>query len=77
MTLEEKLQPILTQVFGSPPPADPHVPRTEVAGWTSVAHLNLVLELEDAFDVRLEVEDIEGLGSVSDIVATLERLGAQ
>lgn len=30
----------------------------DIAEWDSVAHLNLISELEDAFDVMFETEDI-------------------
>jgi acyl carrier protein len=72
--MNDKLRTLLTGVLGAPPPADPDVPRDQIAGWTSVAHLNLVLELEEAYDVRFEVEDIEGLHSLRDVENTLARL---
>lgn len=43
----------------------------DVSGWTSVAHLSLVLELEKAFGVTFENEEIVSMGSVA---AILERL---
>ncbi len=47
----------------------------ELPGWTSVAHLSLVLELEKAFNVRFANDEIASLGSVPAIVAALRRKG--
>ena len=43
----------------------------DVEGWDSVGHLNLMLMLEDTFDVQLEVSDMERLTSVPAIVSFL------
>ena len=40
--------------------------------WDSVAHVNLVLALEQEFDIQLEVEEFNQLNSVAAIVAYLE-----
>ena len=47
----------------------------DVPGWTSVAHLSLILELEQQFGVRIGNDEIASLGSVSAIAASLERKG--
>ncbi|GBE23337.1 MAG TPA: acyl carrier protein [Actinobacteria bacterium] len=31
--------------------------------WDSVAHMQLVAEIEDAFDIMLEIEDVIGMSS--------------
>jgi acyl carrier protein len=36
--------------------------------WDSLNHLNLVVELENSFDLGLSMEEIEGLNSVKGIV---------
>jgi acyl carrier protein len=58
-------------VFGQKPPANLNQPRSEVAGWTSLAHLSMIVELEEAFDVQLEVEEIERMNSVQSILDVL------
>lgn len=37
--------------------------------WDSLAHLNLMLALEDAFQLTLTVDDIQALSSVAAILA--------
>lgn len=39
--------------------------------WDSLHQLNLVVELEDAFDITLEPEEISEMTSVSDIVRVI------
>ena len=43
-------------------------------GWTSVAHLSLILELETAFGIAFDNSEIASLGSVA---AILQRLAAK
>jgi acyl carrier protein len=46
--------------------------QNQVPEWDSVAHLNLMLALEDTFNVRLTVQDMQRLTSVPDILRHLE-----
>jgi len=47
-----------------------------VATWDSIAHLNLVMALEQEFGIALEPEEIEQLLSVELIAALMEEKGA-
>lgn len=69
-TLEAVL-PILERMFGHETPADLSQPRSEVAGWTSLAHLDMILELEEVFDIQLEADEIERMTSVQSILDVL------
>jgi acyl carrier protein len=42
-----------------------------VASWDSVHHLNLILALEQAFDLQLDFEEIDRMNSVKQILAVL------
>jgi acyl carrier protein len=46
--------------------------REDCATWDSLAHVNLMLALEDAFHVTLTLDDVAALNSVA---AILDRLG--
>ncbi len=46
----------------------------QIPAWTSVNHLALILELEKAFNVRFDNNEIAALGSVT---AILEKLAAK
>jgi acyl carrier protein len=45
----------------------------QVPGWNSLAHVQIILELERAFDVMFDADEIGALASVGAIVAVLER----
>lgn len=47
----------------------------DVPGWTSVAHLTLVLELEKAFKITFDNDEIVSMGSVSEIIERLNTKG--
>jgi len=47
----------------------------DVPGWTSVAHLTLVLELEKAFKITFDNDEIVSMGSVAAIVERLNTKG--
>lgn len=48
---------------------------TDVPAWDSMGHLNLMMALEQTFDITLEVEDFANLTSVPAILAYLQNLG--
>ena len=49
----------------------------DVPQWDSVAHLSLISELEDAFDVMFESEDILHYGSYLNGIEILKRYGVE
>jgi acyl carrier protein len=44
-----------------------------IATWDSVHHLNLVLALEQEFNLQFEPEEIDQIGNVGQIVALVSR----
>lgn len=48
---------------------------SSIPEWDSIAHLGLIAELEDVFDVALETDDIIDLSSVSEARRILAKLG--
>jgi acyl carrier protein len=47
----------------------------DLAGWDSLAHVNLMMSLEQTFDLFLEVEDFAKLTSVPAILKYLREQG--
>jgi acyl carrier protein len=45
--------------------------QTDVGAWDSLGHINLMVALENTFDITLEVEDFARLTSVPAILAYL------
>jgi acyl carrier protein len=50
--------------------------REEFPGWDSLGHLNLILALEDTFQLTLSVDEIGRLSSVAAILDHLQAIGA-
>lgn len=48
-----------------------------VPQWDSVAHLSLISELEDAFDIMFDSEDILHYGSYENGIKILQRMGVE
>ncbi|MFC1935920.1 acyl carrier protein [Chloroflexota bacterium] len=44
----------------------------QIEGWDSLASVNILLSLEETFDIELPQEDFFGAESIDDIVALLE-----
>ena len=51
------------------------VRREDVAGWDSISHLHLVLELEQTYQIAIGDGEVVELNSLGDIVALLANRG--
>lgn len=49
----------------------------DLAAWDSLGQVNLMMALEQTFDIYIEVEDFDGLQSVAAILEYLTRKGVQ
>jgi len=70
--MEERIKNVMAAVFNIPPDkisndASPH----EIAAWDSLKHMNLILALEEEFDIRFEEAEIASLVSFEIIAATV------
>lgn len=72
--MEEKVIEILKDIFELDE-VDNTCSQTTCEAWDSMGQLNLVAELEDAFDVSLEPEEIGKLKSFDDIINLLHKKG--
>jgi acyl carrier protein len=69
----ETIRDLMADLFGVP--ADritTESSQDDIPEWDSISHLNLMLALEDAFGVSLDVEDIRRLRSVNAILKFVE-----
>ena len=72
--MEEKVLEILKETFELDS-VDKTCSQTTCEAWDAMGQLNLVAELEDAFDVSLEPEEIGTMKSFDDIVRILKEKG--
>lgn len=78
MTVFEKLQDAMATTLQVP--ANKITPSTrdqDIGAWDSVAHVNLMMALEQTFDLYLDVEDFPKLNSVPAIMEYLKAQGIQ
>ena len=73
---EKKLKNILTKVLlVDEATISDSMSRKTVKEWDSMAHLMLVSEIETAFEVTMNDDDIMEIQTVADIKKTLQKLG--
>jgi len=72
----EKLRHAISQTLEVPPEAIAATSSSEdIAGWDSLGHVNLMISIEQIFDVQLDVEDFPKLTSVPAILEYLKNNG--
>lgn len=74
--MEEKLLEILKETFELDT-VDKSISQQNCPAWDSMGQLNLVADLEDAFDVSLEPEEIGEMKCFEDIVSLLKSKGVE
>jgi len=75
-TTDEKLKDILAKVLLlDETKISDGMSRKNVEEWDSMAHLMLVSEIESAFEVTMNDDDIMEIQTVGDIKKTLKKLG--
>ena len=72
--MEEKVLDILKETFELDA-VDKTCSQATCPAWDSMGQLNLVAELEDAFDISLEPEEIGTIRSYEDIIKILREKG--
>ncbi len=76
--MKEKYIQLFVDAFDIP--ADkvgPGVAMNETEGWDSVGHVEFITELEDAFDIMLETEEIIQLNSYEKGIEILKKHGVE
>lgn len=68
----DDLLPVLNRVFSEHRNFNENTTWQDVEEWDSIGHLNLIVELEDVFNVNFSEEEIEGIKSVREIVTAIQ-----
>ncbi len=77
MNTFERLQDTIAQTLQVPAASiGPNTKATDIAAWDSLGHVNLMMSVEQTFDIQLDVEDFPTLTSVPAILAFLKARGA-
>lgn len=70
--MDEKILEIMRSVFGTQD-VTTQSSQTNCDKWDSLRHLNLIVELEDAFELEFEPEEIAEMKSFDVVKACLEK----
>lgn len=68
----KQVQEVFILAMGNTVKVDMDTEKPMVPEWDSLNHLNLIVELESAFDLKLSMKEIEELVSVKKIVELVE-----
>lgn len=76
MSIFKQLQEIIGTTLKVPPEKiTPNTVNEDLATWDSLGHVNLMIALEQSFDIVLDVEDFPNLISVAAIMQYLRDNG--
>jgi len=72
--VEEQVRQVMGDVLNLDPGSiDGSTSKDSTASWDSLSHINLIVALEQEFQVSFDVSEIESMLGYSDILETLER----
>jgi len=76
MTNRERYDAIFCDVFElTPSELGDALEYQSIPAWDSVGHMSLMAELEDAFDISLDMDDVIEFGTYKTGIATLKKYG--
>lgn len=76
--LEERLRPVFAAALDLPPDVDVDTIRYRAdPRWDSLAHMALVVAIEEAFEVELAPEQLIAIDSLASAATILRELGVQ
>ena len=76
MTLQEEVIAVVSRVMKTPASdLSAESGLGSIGGWDSINHTNLVLELENVFDVAFEFDELDRITTVAAILESLQAKG--
>lgn len=73
MTVDQKLQQVFESVLNAPVTISDDTVASEIPGWDSVAHINLMFGIEQAFGIQFRGDELSGFQNVGELKRYLER----
>ncbi len=73
MNTMETLEEVFRQVFDDPGiTLKPETTADDVEGWDSLSHVNLIMAVENRFNVRFNMKEVIGFKNVGDLARCVE-----
>jgi acyl carrier protein len=66
--IENKLIKIIKNTFETDQSIDLMSTKNDISNWDSIGHLNLILDIEEEFDISFSKDEIESIKSVSTLL---------
>lgn len=74
MSIEERLQEIMRDVFDDPSiTIRREMTAADVEGWDSLSHINLIVAIEKDFQLRFNLGEVKSLKNVGEMVDLLTK----
>jgi acyl carrier protein len=72
--LDKRLEKVIREVFPiEEENIDENWTSDDIPDWDSVGHLNLIMEIEKAFDIKIEIEEMFEVEKLGDITRILKK----
>ncbi len=73
MTTLDSLTEVFRKVFDDPSiTLSPETTANDVEGWDSLSHVNLILAVENCFNIRFNHKEVVGFKNVGDLARCVE-----
>lgn len=73
-TTLDQIKQVFKNTFNKNIEINENTTRKEVEEWDSLGHLNLIIEIEDYYNVKLSKQEIEQINSIKDIMLIIGRI---
>lgn len=72
--MDKRLEKVIREVFPiEEETIDENWTSDDIPDWDSVGHLNLIMEIEKAFDIKIEIEEMFEVEKLGDIIPILQK----
>lgn len=72
--MDKRLEKVIREVFPIETDAvDENWTSDDIPDWDSVGHLNLIMEIEKEFNIKIEIEEMFEVEKLGDITRILEK----
>ncbi len=73
MTTMDTLTEVFRQVFDDPTIVlTPQTTANDVEGWDSLSHINLIMAVENRFNIRFKQKEVLGFKNVGDLASCVD-----
>lgn len=75
--MNSRLEKVIREVFPiEAETIDENWTSDDIPDWDSVGHLNLIMEIEKEFDIKIEIEEMFEVEKLGDIIPILQKRNA-